>query len=109
MNGKQLKKITQFGILLLSSSLAITAATESLEFGALDNEDETSFYLDTNDHHGYHGLINEDETNVVVTPTIKVGGKELVCGFAIINHHRKNRDEFPFEILVDDQNAGTAN
>ena len=104
------------------------------EFGALDNEDETSFYLDTNDHHGYHGLINEDETNVVVTPTIKVhflrvfrksqaqklyiyfkdnelnnllillnfkvGGKELVCGFAIINHHRKNRDEFPFEVGI---------
>ena len=42
------------------------------EFGTLNNEDVTSFYLDTNDHHGYHGLINEDETNVVVTPTIKV-------------------------------------
>ena len=29
---------------------------------------------------------------------LKVGGKELVCGFAIINHHRKNREEFPFEV-----------
>ena len=41
-------------------------------FETLNNEDKTSFFLDTNDHHGYHGLINEDETNVVVTPTIKV-------------------------------------
>merc|ERR1712001_482923 len=89
-------------------TLAITSATESLEFGTLDNEDETSFYLETLNHHGYHGLINEDETNVVVTPTIKVGGDELVCGFAIINRHHKRQEEFPFEIVVDDQNAGTA-
>lgn len=108
MNRKQSTKLTRFGILVVILSVAILSPTHSLEFGTLNNEDETSFYLDTNDHHGYHGLINEDETNVVVTPTIKVGGKELVCGFAIINHHRKNRDEFPFEILVDDQNAGTA-
>ena len=42
------------------------------EFGSLNNQEESSFYLDTNGHHGYHGLINEDETRVDVTPTIKV-------------------------------------
>ena len=44
----------------------------SVEYETLDSQKESSFYLDTNGHHGYHGLINEDENNVVVTPTIKV-------------------------------------
>ena len=44
----------------------------SEDFGLLDNEDKSSIYLDTKGLHGYHGLINEDETRVAVTPTIKV-------------------------------------
>ena len=53
---------------------ALTSLIFSLfvEFETLNSQEESSFYLDTNGHHGYHGLINEDETNVVVTPTIKV-------------------------------------
>ena len=46
------------------------------EFGSISgvtkDDESSSFYLETLNHHGYHGLINEDETNVVVTPTIKV-------------------------------------
>merc|ERR1712226_1091256 len=102
-------QLTVVALLVLTVSLSLLPSpTHALEFGSLDSQRESSFYLDTNDHHGYHGLINEDETNVVVTPTIKIGGNELVCGFSIINHHRKNQETFPFEILVDDQNAGTA-
>ena len=47
-----------------------------VEFGSISevtkDDESSSFYLETLNHHGYHGLINEDETNVVVTPTIKV-------------------------------------
>ena len=43
----------------------------------------------------------DNELNdLIILLNFKVGGKELVCGFAIINHHRKNRDEFPFEVSI---------
>ena len=43
----------------------------------------------------------DNELNyLIILSNFKVGGKELVCGFAIINHHRKNRDEFPFEVGI---------
>ena len=65
--------LVKFKIQIIQITLCSAIFYFSLSgFETLNNEDKTSFFLDTNDHHGYHGLINEDETNVVVTPTIKV-------------------------------------
>ena len=64
---------------LSGTNLHMYYLSVSEDFGLLDNEYKSSFYLDTKGHHGYHGLINEDETRVAVTPTIKVrpfGGKK---------------------------------
>lgn len=73
------------------------------------NYAQSSFYLVT-EGSGYHGLIAEGDTNVNVTPPIRVNTStthEFVCNFFILlNGHRS--DKSTFEIVVLDQEKGTA-
>jgi len=92
------------------AALATLHSTNCLGIEEINNfESQPSIALVT-DGNGYHGLVEEGDLLVNVTPAIqieKTDGHELLCNILIL-HDGLRDDESPFQVHLLDQVKGTA-